>query len=491
SALLKIEGRFWGGWQYSVGMAGLPPYSTALALSVVFASTSPLMAQCLEDAVGLPENSEPAIFGTAVVLQGDLVVVGAPLQAGLADWAAGRVHVFRLTDDGFVSESELVADDGAVGDLLGVSVATDGSRIIAGAFMDDAAFINDGSAYVYRLDTRNKKQWVQEAKLVASAPQPQATFGRTVAIDGDLAVVGAPLDGTVGSASGRVHIFERDGSGAWFETAQLTSPGQQPGDRFGLALDLDGDQLAVGASWAGSERGEVHIYERSAGGAWNHVAEVLNPSGVAGDQFGFDVALDGDRLLVGEYHADGLLTDSGAVHFFSRTAGVWTLEESFSGDALGASAEFGVSVDLQGDVAVAGSQLGTVPGGTPSTGTVEVYGRVGGQWSSRAILAPEDTNAEAEFGWQLSIDGNRGVIGSPYASSPVDDTGMVYLVDGLASGCGPNPDLNGDGVVDGADMGLMLSMWGPCPDPSDCPADLNGDGIVGGGDIGLLLAGWS
>jgi len=51
-------------------------------------------------------------------------------------------------------------------------------------------------------------------------------------------------------------------------------------------------------------------------------------------------------------------------------------------------------------------------------------------------------------------------------------------------------DLNGDGVVDGADLGLLLSAWGTCPVDEDCPADLNGDGVVDGADLGLLLSAW-
>ncbi len=51
----------------------------------------------------------------------------------------------------------------------------------------------------------------------------------------------------------------------------------------------------------------------------------------------------------------------------------------------------------------------------------------------------------------------------------------------------PN-DLNGDGLVNGGDLGLLLSAWGAC---SGCAADLDGDGAVGGGDLGLLLARWS
>jgi dienelactone hydrolase len=50
----------------------------------------------------------------------------------------------------------------------------------------------------------------------------------------------------------------------------------------------------------------------------------------------------------------------------------------------------------------------------------------------------------------------------------------------------PTPDFNDDGVVDGADLGVLLAAWGPGPSP----ADLNEDGVVDGADLGMLLAAW-
>ena len=67
----------------------------------------------------------------------------------------------------------------------------------------------------------------------------------------------------------------------------------------------------------------------------------------------------------------------------------------------------------------------------------------------------------------------------------LDDAAVFVGI--TASGSGP--DLNGDGTVDGADLGLLLGAWGPCPG-SPCPADLNGDGTVDGADLGLLLGAW-
>jgi hypothetical protein len=60
-------------------------------------------------------------------------------------------------------------------------------------------------------------------------------------------------------------------------------------------------------------------------------------------------------------------------------------------------------------------------------------------------------------------------------------------VTSLASG-GCTGDLNGDGSVDGADLGVTLSQWGSSC--GSCSADLNDDGAVDGADLGVLLSAW-
>jgi hypothetical protein len=59
----------------------------------------------------------------------------------------------------------------------------------------------------------------------------------------------------------------------------------------------------------------------------------------------------------------------------------------------------------------------------------------------------------------------------------------------LPTDCAP-ADLNCDGIVDGADLLILLSAWGKCADPDDCPADLNGDGTIDGADLLILLSQW-
>jgi hypothetical protein len=74
-----------------------------------------------------------------------------------------------------------------------------------------------------------------------------------------------------------------------------------------------------------------------------------------------------------------------------------------------------------------------------------------------------------------------------------DHVGQIYKII-PASGDGPCiPPLVGDldlnGAVNGADLGLLLAGWGTCGTP--CPGDLDRNGFVEGFDLGLLLSNWS
>ena len=87
-----------------------------------------------------------------------------------------------------------------------------------------------------------------------------------------------------------------------------------------------------------------------------------------------------------------------------------------------------------------------------------------------------------------------GTIGQPDAGSMSGGDFVVAggFLPGQSPPC-PAADLNGDCVVNGADLGLLLGAWGLCPEPCppSCPSDLNGDCEVFGADLGLLLGQWT
>ena len=84
---------------------------------------------------------------------------------------------------------------------------------------------------------------------------------------------------------------------------------------------------------------------------------------------------------------------------------------------------------------------------------------------------------------------DTGIILTSDEDIPGETTHQLSLTIEVEVGASSDPaDINGDGEVNGADLGILLASWGPCPPP--CPADINGDGVVNGADLGLLLAAW-
>ena len=89
---------------------------------------------------------------------------------------------------------KLIASDGAVDDIFGFSVSTNGDRAIVGAYQDDDDGSRSGSAYVFDLTTEQEL-----FKLTASEGDTNNYFGYSVSIDGDRAIVGAQFN--VGNGS--------------------------------------------------------------------------------------------------------------------------------------------------------------------------------------------------------------------------------------------------------------------------------------------------
>jgi hypothetical protein len=145
---------------------------------------------------------------------------------------------------------------------------------------------------------------------------------------------------------------------------------------------------------------------------------------------------------------------------------------------------------------------------------------IGGMWVGARFLGDSDallgnngpiTGFNPAYGGSFNsflMDNGTGVLATytfnpPYTWTPAA-TGVVtfynrpsrFMVEAFGV-VGPNvppppacpADLNLDNVVNGADLGLMLGAWGPCPS-SPCAADLNLDGVVNGADLGLMLGSW-
>ncbi len=192
-----------------------------------------------------PNASRFDYFGASVAVGDDVVVVGAPLddEEGVD---AGAAYVYRRDGTDWDADATLVPADSSAGDRFGNSVSLSDDVIVVGAVFGESAgtiSTNFGAAYVFRAAGG---AWVEEARLEASNLSILDAFGTEVSVSGDVAVVGAPLRNSAGVDAGAAYVYTFDGVD-WNETDILTASDAQAGDAFGTSVAIDGDVIVVGA----------------------------------------------------------------------------------------------------------------------------------------------------------------------------------------------------------------------------------------------------
>lgn len=414
---------------------------------------------------GRPDDA----FGGAAAIHDGTVLIGAPGDDGDGT-DAGAATVYIQVGANWVSQARLTPVDGGPHRFFGSGVDLSGDRAAVGAPHGDGRTWGTGAAYVFE---RVGNSWAQAAWLRASDGERNDAFGRSVALDGDTAAVGAHRDGDRGAESGAVYLFEAGGA-AWTQAAKLVPADGGPGDHFGWALSLSGDVLAVGAPHRDGI-GAVYVFRRTSSG-WRQEATLTAPSGAEGDFFGFSTAIDGSAVLVGVPGSDVRGLDSGAVFAFSETGGVWTVSATLPRDSGAAGDRFGRSVSLSNGWAAAGADGSD--GGGLSAGQGFLFREEAGGWRTVSETDAREGEAGDRIGWPVAVHGDEdacvAVFGARGDDAVGENAGAAYLLNY------PNP---GDGAPDiqVAPRTLILSStsapvqsFGDDPAPPPPPADADG-----------------
>lgn len=324
-------------------------------------------------------------FGWSVSISGNRALVGARFHPVATQ--SGAAFVFRLddnntpsdpSDDLWTQEDRLIASDAARRDDFGLAVGISGRRAIIGAPQDDDACpegffpecnargecpgscrtcddetntciigvpqcCDSGSAYIFRHDDNGTPDnpgddfWIEEAKLTASDASPGDMFGFSVAMGSDHAIVAAWFDDEGGENAGAAYIFRRDDNGTptddrddtWIEQQKLIASDAAIFDNFGFSVAIDRSRVVVG-SWldddAGSLSGSAYVFRRDDNGTrtfpdddfWVEEAKLTASDGAAGDEFGKSVSIDGDLIAVGAYEDDDACSEEEV--FFAECA---------------------------------------------------------------------------------------------------------------------------------------------------------------------------
>jgi len=243
-------------------------------------------------------------FGSAVLLSGDRAFVGA---YGWDGHSRGSVYIFHYDGSTWLEQTRLLASDGEPYDWFGCSISLSGRYALIGAYGED----ENGSAYVFHYDG---SYWVEEAKLISSDGAEGDSFGYSVSISGEYALVGAYEDDDNGSRSGSAYIFHNNGS-SWVEQAKLTASDGDDDDLFGETVSLLGDYAFVGAWRDGVVSGSAYIFHHDESG-WVEQTKFKASDFEAGGSFGRSLSLYGEYAFIG---APGGAHDRGCVYIYSAT----------------------------------------------------------------------------------------------------------------------------------------------------------------------------
>jgi hypothetical protein len=326
---------------------------------------------------------EDELFGSSVSLSSDgsRVLVGAVFN-NTAGSHAGAAYIFNMPAGGWTGTTPASAATarfigGAVADLFGcsVSLSSDGSRALIGAWRNETVGVFAGTAYIFNMPAGGWTGTTSASAATARFTGGNASdiFGYSVSLssDGSRALVGAMHNATAGSNAGAAYIFNMP-AGGWTGTTPASAAtarfiGVNDMDNFGnsVSLSSDGSRALVGATGAASNAGTGYIFNMPAGG-WTgttpaSAANTIFTGGAGGDNFGSSVSLsyDGSRALGGAVDNDTAGPHAGAAYLFQPPYVILTAGGTTTGTA--GTVVNGLTLNPTGTLTNVDLYLGTGP----------------------------------------------------------------------------------------------------------------------------------
>jgi len=245
-------------------------------------------------------------------------------------------------------------------------------------------------------------------------------------------------------------------NGLLLSQVQKLTDDTETSDLFGYSVSLDGERAMVGAIYADpgglNNKGAVYVFDLE-DGTWTQTATLSADDGEANDNFGNSVSLHGDRALVGAFRAE---SNKGTAYIYSLSGDTWvqtaklTANDGVNGDF------FGYSVSLDGDRALVGANQAAI-GGQLFRGASYVFDFSGGTWVQTAKLIAHDGAASDNFGISTSLRGERALVGAYYDESGI---GAAYVFERTGSLWTQTAKLTADDGTPGDRFGCSVSQDG-------------------------------
>ena len=377
------------------------PVRKAFLVALITLSTASVSAKVVSlGKITAPDWTESLFFGESVSISGDVCIVKEEDHPDTQ-----KTYIFRYKDSNWDLEAELLGGDEDFLDYYGQSVSIDGDVCIIGTSEESL-----GSVLIYRYNgNAEDPNWIFEAKLLASDGSTGDCFGASVCIKDDVCVVGAP---GYSQDYGVAYIFRFDDPN-WAEEAKLMIPDSVEHGQFGRAVAIDDNVSVVGrANFNLSEKGSAHVF-RYTEPNWIEEATLIGSDLPVADLFGFSVSLDGDVCVVGapEDVFDDLRL--GGAYVFRYNEPNWVQEAQLRRLNREDCTWFGESVSISGDFCVVGAGGEEVADDLSGAGYLFEYDGV--DWILKEILHPTETEWLHFFGSSVSIDSDAFIIGAQMA----------------------------------------------------------------------------
>jgi FG-GAP repeat len=282
------------------------------------------------------------------------------------------------------------------------------------------------------LGSRVVQAQCETQKLTASDAATRDAFGNSVAISGNIAVVGAFNQGNTGNnlGFGKAYVFEIVGT-TWTQVAELTPSDAEADKEFGNRVAIDGDTIVVGAGQDGGGigvgTGAAYVFVKPFGGwvTMTETAKLTASDPVANDVFSTGLGISGGVVIIGAQNHDDAGSDSGAAYVFAKPTGGWVdmieTQKLLASDGTSGD-RFGVGAAIDGNTVIIGAdQINTGPG------KAYVFELQSGTWVQTSILTPSDGSAGDRFGFAVAVRGGLAVVGAFRDDDVVANSGSAYV----------------------------------------------------------------
>ena len=344
--------------------------------------------------------------GSAVAFSAGRLASGAPSTS-----APGRAFTYTTNAGLWQLDASADALDGASNDRFGKSIALDADTLLVGAPGSGDLFGNGpGAAYLF---TRTGGTWTQVQKFTPAVPKSQGLFGAAVALDGTTLAIGAPQIDV--STMGQVVVYVKSGA-SWVHQQTLIPSGLNPGARAGTSVALEGNRLVVGAPNqivnSIAQVGRAFVFERT-GSTWSQVAVIESPTPSATGTFGAAVALDGGRIAVAATREPYPNAFHRRVHLFTGGGASWSLEQTLTGtNTATQNCRFGASLALEGSRLLVGAPGHNNPN-VLFAGTVKLFETSGSSWVETLDIQGSGAVFNALLGESVALAGDLVLGGAP------------------------------------------------------------------------------